>query len=90
MNSIEVERTNEGLEFTVEGEFLILDVTCVGEVTTDDEHGEVFKPTRLISWEFNETVHPLTRKLFVECDSPIKFKLAQTISTAIKEQLHIV
>ena len=81
---VECEETLDTLEFEVEGEFLYLDVTCDGFKTQAG-----FTPKRLVSWEFSSIIHPLTKKLFVECDAPIKFKVAQIISNAIKTQLSI-
>lgn len=81
---VECEETLDALEFEVEGEYLFLNVTCDG---TRTHRG--FTPSRLVSWEFSDLIHPLTKKLFVESDAPIKFKLAQIITTAIKAQLSI-
>lgn len=77
-------QTLEALEFDVGGECLFVDVTCDGVLTP-----EGFKPTRLISWELSSAVHPITKKFYEDSTCPAKFKLAQTISNAIKTQLSI-
>ena len=82
--SEEIRKVLTGLEFTIDGEFFMIDVTCDGIQTV-----ECFIPNVLVEWTFDPDVHPVVMELFTECTSPFKFKLAQKISNAIKEQLHI-